>query len=150
MADIAHSGTVSQMFNVTAKYQTACAVNNVSKIDFGTLVASSSPSNGTYSTSAQVIVACTSGTSFGIWIPLSSNANGTQRRMLNTTNNTSMLNYNLYLDNFATLAPTTQTTNNFLTWSNNATVYGIKARIPSGQTLAAGAYLDNIVVMVSY
>jgi spore coat protein U-like protein len=97
MSVCSSAGVVTAPFLITARYQQTCQITaSTATFDFGNVTSNSA----TLYTTATLMVGCdiNSQTPFGVWAPLSANANGTQRRMRN--NNTSAgnyLNYNLLI-----------------------------------------------------
>jgi spore coat protein U-like protein len=151
----ANSASVSKTVNIVARYNVTCAIAGVDPLKFGALAPGSSTE---ILVTSALIVSCTGGTPFGVWVPLSSNANNSQRRMISSdSSGTKYISYNLY-SNYAgrTLMPTQLTSTGYTSGSGGAwldyraTVVALEAVIPSGQTLSAGHYSDTIVVNVSY
>lgn len=147
-AEESAAASVSQASTITARYNTTCSVGAPGIFDFGTLTSTSS---GTWSASANISVNCTANQAFGIWIGMSSNTNPsapTQRRMFLSPS--SYLNYDLSLDGFATLAPTSMTTTGFIA-PGTVRGYSISARlVTTGSTITAGSYSDTIIIAVSW
>lgn len=143
----AHADVTSYAFQITARYGTSCSIGSAAPINFGTLSFSSTPSGGTYSSATKVLVSCTANTPYGVWITLSSNADVSQRRMVNAAGN--FINYDLYSDNFTTLVPTARSTSGYLGSGAQDSV-PINARVKSGQTLNAGNYSDTIILNLSW
>lgn len=145
------AGTTARTIAVTGYYGASCGSTVSGNASFGTLNPAANPTNTSYSVAISAIVTCSTQTPFGIWSALSSKANGSQRRMYNSTAN-AYLNYTLYLNQGAgTIMPTSTTSSGFTSLSGNPTnVSGIAVVLPSGQTLQAGHYQDDIVITVSY
>jgi spore coat protein U-like protein len=146
------AGVVTAAVTISAKYQQACQITaTVPVFDFGNLTSNST----VLYTSATLIVSCDSGaqTPFGVWAPLSANANGTQRRMKNSnTSAGNYLNYNLLIgDSGSTTISSTATTTGFAN-PQGGTTTGVllRAQLPAGQTLTQGYYSDDLILTVSY
>lgn len=154
-----NAGIATAAFTISARYQQTCEISSVPVLDFGTITSNTSA----VSTSDTLIVSCSVGsaTPFGVWAPLSANANGAQRRMKN--NNASAgnyLNYNVFLgDTGSTGLPTTSTTTGYTSPAGTgtsglsiATKVGVQLRatVPTGQTLTQGYYVDDLILTVSY
>lgn len=145
------AGVVTAAFTIQARYQQTCSVHIVPILDFGTITSNTTVAQ----TSDTLVVACglNSQVPFGVWAPLSANANGAQRRMKNrnvSANN--YLNYDLFIgDSGSTLISTTSTTTGFTSPVNGIRAgVLLRASIPTGQTLTQGYYTDDLVLTVSY
>jgi len=146
------AGVVTAPFLITARYQQTCQVTaSMSTFDFGNVTSNST----TLYTTGTLMVGCdnNSQTPFGVWAPLSANANGTQRRMKNNdTSAGNYLNYNLLIgDSGSTTISSTATTTGFRSPQGGSfTGVLLRAQLPAGQTLKQGYYSDDLILTVSY
>lgn len=140
---LAWAGTASDSFNVTATVVTNCQIQTPNTLAFGNYdPLSATPTDG--STTFQV--RCTKGTS--AWVGLNDGLNGT-RFMASGTN---LLDYELYQDSARTTVwGNTSATGVAYNATNNGwftlTVYG---RIPAGQDVPAGSYLDTVTATINF
>jgi spore coat protein U-like protein len=150
-AQQAEAGTVGKSFQVSGYYGVSCSASIAGNFNLGLVNPAANPINTTYQASSAIVVNCASAIPFSVWSALSGNASGTQRRMYNANAN-SYLNYNLWLNYDSNyLMPTSSTTSGSTAIAGSPTyVSGVTVTVPSGQTLAAGHYQDNIVITVSY
>jgi spore coat protein U-like protein len=147
------AGTATRAFNITARYQQTCEIASVPLLDFGVVVSNAAD----LMTSGTMVVSCSAGsaTPFGVWAPLSANASGTQRRMLNSNASAgNYLNYSVQVGNTSgTTLPTTSTNTGFASpTGTNGTDVGVylRAILPAGQTLTQGYYVDDLILTVDY
>ncbi|RYF49456.1 MAG: hypothetical protein EOO38_07855 [Cytophagaceae bacterium] len=138
-------------FVIQARYQQSCQIWVTPILDFGTITSNTVVAQ----TSDTLVVQCglNAQTPFGVWAPLSINANGQQRRMKNSnTNANNYLSYDLYVGADGTAKiPTTSTMTGFTSPVNaRSTGVLIRATIPTGQTLTQGYYTDDVILTVSY
>jgi spore coat protein U-like protein len=145
------AGVITAAFTITARYQQTCEITMAPVLDFGTVTSNAS----VLYASGTMIVNCGNNTQtpFGVWAPLSANANGAQRRMKN--NNASAgnyLNYNLLLgDTGSTLISSTSTTTGFTSPVGGAQAgVALRAQLPASQALTQGYYSDDLILTVSY
>jgi spore coat protein U-like protein len=143
----------TRAFNITARYQQTCEITSVPLLDFGLIVSNT----GDATTAGTMVVTCTAGsaTPFGVWAPLSANANGTQRRMKNSDASAgNYLNYTVQVGNTSgTTLPTTSTNTGFTSPTGAAgtdTGVYLRATLPAGQTLTQGYYIDDLILTVDY
>lgn len=146
------AGTATRAFSITARYQQTCEIASVPLLDFGIVVSNAS----NVMTSGTMVVSCSAGsaTPFGVWAPLSANANGTQRRMKNNNANAgNYLNYTVQIGNTSgTTLAATSTNTGFTTPTGTGTDAGVylRATLPAGQTLTQGYYVDDLILTVDY
>jgi len=136
----AGAANTSTTFTVSATVVATCSVS-ASNLAFGSYTGT-----GNTDQTTTVTVTCGNGTGYSVALNDGANASGSTRRMANGSN---YLAYELYSDSGRTTvwnaaAPVAGTGNG---GAQTLTVYG---RIPTGQSVPAGAYTDTVQVTVTY
>jgi spore coat protein U-like protein len=147
-AGSASAATANGTLTVSATVADACSVADAT-LAFGAV----NPASGvTTALSANINVTCTLGTTFTVGLGNGSNANSGVRRLRRGVTS-DYLTYELYKD----MAGTTRfgDTNSGDRAAGTglgvgATAISVYGKIPSGQTAAAGAYSDSVVITLYY
>ncbi|WP_169474151.1 MULTISPECIES: spore coat U domain-containing protein [unclassified Novosphingobium] len=146
--DSAWAASTATNLSVTATVVSSCAVNSTSTLAFGAISAGTFPVNSTGS----VTFTCSGGTAWFVTATLSSNASGSQPRMVSSGQ---YLSYNIYSDGGRTVAfPTAlgtlgsgNTGGTGTGGQQTVTVYG---QVPSQPLPPAATYTDTLTLTVNW
>lgn len=141
----AEAATATATFAVTATVLNLCLIT-AAPLAFGNYTATTQ-----LDATTTLLVTCTFGTTYTIGLDAGTGTGATtaQRRM---TNGTSLLNYALYSDSTrSTIWGNTTGTNTVAgTGTGLPQALSVYGRIPAGQYVTPGAYLDTVTATLTY
>lgn len=156
------AATVNGTLGVTAVVGAGCQVNsgtvdsgniNFGNLNFGsinTIGGANIDAQTTGSGNGSITMECSDGTPFSITLDDGLNPTGGTRAMVNTSDPTSLLAYELY-QNAARTVPWSISTPLTATASGAPTTFEVYGRIPGGQTgITPDSYSDTVQVVISW
>jgi spore coat protein U-like protein len=150
VASPAAAGTVTDTFDVTLTVQAGCEVSAPNDLNFGTVTFLDTTALTATTTFS---IKCTNGTNGVISLNGGSGSSGTVvTRTMETTANTSAINYSLYVHSTSTIwgngsSGTSTVTHNGTGSTTNLTIDG---QVPIQSTPPAATYSDTITITVTY
>lgn len=140
--------TATDSFTVQIQITSECLINSASTLDFG----ASGVLSAAVAATSEIIVQCTSGTTYNVGLNAGLGAGATVAARLMTGPASATVTYSLYTDVAHTdvWGNTIGTDTVSGTGTGAAQTYTVYGQVPAQSTPAAGTYSDTVTVTVTY
>ena len=146
----AFATTATNPLAVSATVSNNCTITT-GTLAFGTYDALTANASANLDQTGTFSITCTKGTPYTVSLSLGAHASGTTRRMVNASDATAFLTYEIYNDSFGgTVWNGTNMVGGTAASKNTAITLTAYGRVPAGQDAAQGAYSDTVVETVTF
>ena len=146
----AFATTATNPLAVSATVSNNCTITT-GTLAFGTYDALTANASANLDQTGTFSITCTKGTAYTVSLSLGAHATGTTRRMVNGSDATAFLTYEIYNDSFGgTVWNGSNTVTGTAASKNTAITLTAYGRVPAGQDAAQGSYSDTVVETVTF